>query len=272
MRLKTEQEKVKFIKDQASAWKDLGGKIKSVSDAENFLVNNTKNVIRAIQLRAEAMAIEQRNQKAYEDFFENDSRIVKQSKERHFKMGDAVDAKKWEAAGLTKPAAVDYGGVAVGEEEKMQKAQESLSQYVITSEAQLKQLNAYEHKLTVDARKKKQDENQKALDATLKQNEKWIQKVVKEQEDLAKKTPQIAVYPGAGAGPDEPKKTTKTTSKKEEEESLKGSLDALQKERATIQKYLEKGTQGKHGFKSVEEAQEKIRELDKQIEKTKFEI
>lgn len=54
--LKTTQEKNQFIKDNSAAFSELGVGIDSVSQAEDFFVNNTANVVKAMDLRAEAAA------------------------------------------------------------------------------------------------------------------------------------------------------------------------------------------------------------------------
>lgn len=55
-RLKTESEKNKWIKDNADAFKNLGLKVKSVSDAEKVLVKLAPQVISALKAVAEAEA------------------------------------------------------------------------------------------------------------------------------------------------------------------------------------------------------------------------
>ena len=54
--LKTEQQKVRWIKDNQKAFKDLGLSIHSVRDAENVFNNNTDSVVDAFQRRAKAAA------------------------------------------------------------------------------------------------------------------------------------------------------------------------------------------------------------------------
>lgn len=54
--LKTEQQKVRWIKDNQKAFKDLGLSINSVRDAENVFNNNTDSVVDAFQRRAKAAA------------------------------------------------------------------------------------------------------------------------------------------------------------------------------------------------------------------------
>lgn len=54
--LKSEHEKNKWIEDNKEAFKNLGVEINNVSDAENFLENQTSKVVQAFMLRAKAAA------------------------------------------------------------------------------------------------------------------------------------------------------------------------------------------------------------------------
>lgn len=54
--LRSAHEKNAFIKDNAAAFRDMGVGIRSVSDAEDFLVKNTSKVVSALTARAEAAA------------------------------------------------------------------------------------------------------------------------------------------------------------------------------------------------------------------------
>ena len=68
-KLKTELEKTKFIKDNASEFNKLGITIKNVADADNVFVNNTDKVVKALELRARAMALQNLTAKAYEEYY-----------------------------------------------------------------------------------------------------------------------------------------------------------------------------------------------------------
>lgn len=57
--------KQKYIKDNKKAFKELGVKIKGVKDAENLLVDNTGKFIKAMSLRAQAIAGQQTLQELY---------------------------------------------------------------------------------------------------------------------------------------------------------------------------------------------------------------
>lgn len=55
-RLKTELEKTQFIKKHVNDFKELGGSVKTVNDANDFLVKQTKQVEAALMARAKAAA------------------------------------------------------------------------------------------------------------------------------------------------------------------------------------------------------------------------
>lgn len=68
-RLKTEAEKTQWIKDNASAMDGLGLAVDGVTSADNIFVNNTAKVIKALELRAKAMALQELQMKAYEQYY-----------------------------------------------------------------------------------------------------------------------------------------------------------------------------------------------------------
>lgn len=57
--LSTEQEKIKWIKNNQAAFQELGLSINSVNDAENAMVKNSANVIKALMAVAEAAAYQE---------------------------------------------------------------------------------------------------------------------------------------------------------------------------------------------------------------------
>lgn len=65
--LKTTSEKVKWIKDNEDAFHSLGVEVNNVSDADNFLINNTSAVKKAFMQRAKAAALAAKAAKVYAD-------------------------------------------------------------------------------------------------------------------------------------------------------------------------------------------------------------
>lgn len=68
--LRTEQEKRKWLDENAKKFKTLGKNAKTVNDAEQFLVNNTDNVVAALKARAMALAAQELQQKEYQKYLE----------------------------------------------------------------------------------------------------------------------------------------------------------------------------------------------------------
>lgn len=64
--LKTTGEKVEWIKTNANAFRDLGLKVYDLKSAEDVFVNNTSNMVKALEARARAMAAQNMLVKSYE--------------------------------------------------------------------------------------------------------------------------------------------------------------------------------------------------------------
>lgn len=75
--LTTELQKTQFIKENQSAFSQLGLSVKSLADAENIFVKNTNKVVRAMTLRAQATALEKRITDAYAAYFTNEDKIYR---------------------------------------------------------------------------------------------------------------------------------------------------------------------------------------------------
>jgi hypothetical protein len=69
VKLKTEADKTQWIKDNASAMDSLGLAVDGVTAADNIFVTNTAKVIKALELRAKAMALQELQMKAYEEYY-----------------------------------------------------------------------------------------------------------------------------------------------------------------------------------------------------------
>lgn len=68
--LSTEQEKMDWIKNQKGEFDKLGISIGNITDAENVFVRNTEKMIKALQLRAQAAALEKLATEEYEDYYQ----------------------------------------------------------------------------------------------------------------------------------------------------------------------------------------------------------
>lgn len=67
--LKSEHEKNEWIKANQSAFNGLELAVNNVTDADNIFVNNTAKVVKALELRAKAMALQELQMKAYEEYY-----------------------------------------------------------------------------------------------------------------------------------------------------------------------------------------------------------
>jgi hypothetical protein len=68
-RLKDAAAKQEWIKQNASEFDNLELSVKNVTDADNVFVKNTKAVVDALQLRAKALALQEMQVKAYQEYY-----------------------------------------------------------------------------------------------------------------------------------------------------------------------------------------------------------
>lgn len=103
--LRTEHEKKQWIKDNKSAFEQLGLAIKSVNDADRAFIRQSAQVINALKLRAEASALQEIYQEKYKKKVQNDLNPTKANNRiRHnYKAGEEVSINSDIAkrAGLT---------------------------------------------------------------------------------------------------------------------------------------------------------------------------
>lgn len=89
--LKTEGEKIQWIKDNTSSFNELGLAINGIKDAEDAFVNNTQKFLQAIMARAKAAAASNQIVKVWEEYYES----VQQNTA---KAGDKVEWWEFERA------------------------------------------------------------------------------------------------------------------------------------------------------------------------------
>jgi len=92
--------KEKFVRDNQDAFHSLGFAVDNVTQAENFLVNNTGAVVSALMARAKAKAYEARLQKMTEDYIAEDEKLHTPIRYRSYKemVGRDVNALKTQDA------------------------------------------------------------------------------------------------------------------------------------------------------------------------------
>lgn len=86
-KLGTAHERAAWIRNNQSAFKDLGLSINSVADAENAFVRNTGRVVEALKRRAEATAYEGMLTDLYKQQYSLESRISKRNRETQERRG-----------------------------------------------------------------------------------------------------------------------------------------------------------------------------------------
>lgn len=120
-KLQTASEKQQWIKDNATEFDNLGLSVSNLTEADRVFVGNTKNVIKALELRAEALALQELQMKAYEEYYNQiinaDQTVAGGGYYHKFKAGTySTDAygnlpDEWKKAGVTmEEAGYEWGG------------------------------------------------------------------------------------------------------------------------------------------------------------------
>ena len=105
-KLSTQQEKSKWIKENTEKFKELGVSITNVNDADKILIKQSKDVIQAFKLRAEAAAEATRLQDLYVKRIEAETKARANASKNNFKAGDKVQQGDVERYGLQE--GIDY--------------------------------------------------------------------------------------------------------------------------------------------------------------------
>ena len=120
MKLNTQAEKTEWIKANQSALNGLELAVYNVKDADNVFINNTPKVIKSLELRAKAMALQELQTKAYEQYYKQvinaDNTVKGGGFYKNMKSGSYFTANgqmpdEWKKAGVTdKEANYQWGG------------------------------------------------------------------------------------------------------------------------------------------------------------------
>lgn len=120
MELKTQAEKTEWIKANQSALNGLELAVYNVKDADDVFINNTPKVIKSLELRAKAMALQELQTKAYEQYYKQvinaDNTVKGGGFYKKMKSGSYFTANgqmpdEWKKAGVTdKEANYQWGG------------------------------------------------------------------------------------------------------------------------------------------------------------------
>ena len=237
--LRTQAQKTEWIQKNASEFSKLGLKIRTVNDAEKIFNGNTGQVVRALQMRAQAMALEQKMLKAYEDYYTKDQELSTYNR-KVWKKGDEVPRETLEKAGL-KPNALSLSG-----DKK------------VYSQHEIDALNEYEAKKALQLNQEKRRLNKQTLDEE-------VAYITKKTDELSKKVPKGIASNFQLTG--EPDNTTKNTTKSSKEtEKAKTEIQKLEAEL----KKLEDARKDGFDTRPVVEYETQVRALKQQLADKKF--
>ena len=243
--LKSTVEKRQFVREHASDFQQLGLNIRDVIAADNAFVQNSDNVIRALELRAQAMALQNLQMNAYTKYFDELQKMdeLPEPKKNFYKAGDWVPKEDIINAKIDRPESLLTNGERID------------SQEIID------QINEYRYNKELATQRLIRDKRRMELQKELNFSKKKMKEIMDEQNKLVGNL----IAPG-NRNLKEPKdnKSTKTDTKTEKQKPLEGSIDALNEERQKLEKSLTDGTYTKAGT-TAEEVRAKIRQIDTEI-------
>lgn len=181
--LKSEHEKNEWIKANQSAFNGLELAVNNVTDADNIFVNNTAKVVKALELRAKAMALQELQMKAYEEYYKKvinaDNTVKGGGYYNPVKKGDVFGTANgelpddWKKAGVTiQEAGYKWGG-----------GQSGGGSFTPTPEA-IDKINAYRIQQARETNRTIHSDAQAMLNKTLNYTKKEIQLTEAELKEL----------------------------------------------------------------------------------------
>lgn len=209
--------KKQFIKENQSAFHDLGFSVNSVSDAESLLVKNTDKVVDALVRRAKAAAYEQQITEATQRYIEQTERnrgtVAGGGYYKRVNAGDIIATTTGlvpdELKGLRE--GVDY----------VVKSSQTLSKFIYTAAGAVKE-NAKRNREAADRLRKNNAEAKREYDQVVNNAVTNIKQLTEADRQFYKETG-IERY----TGPEEKDKTKKDTDDKEKEREKKLQKDIL---------------------------------------------
>ena len=245
--LKTAVEKRKFVRDHASDFQQLGLNINDVISADNAFVKNSDKVIRALELRAQAMALQNLQMNAYTKYFNEMQKIdeLPEPNKNFYKKGDWVKNSDIFGAGVRRSQASLTGGER------------------INSQKEIDKINRYKYRQEVRTQVNIRNRRQAELQKELNYSKNKMREIVEEQNKLVGNL----IAPGKSNVKKTESKNTTTKSdntKSGNQKPLTGSIDALNEERQKLEKSLTDGTYTKAGT-TAEDVRSKIRQIDTEI-------
>lgn len=227
-KLKTAAEKQQWIKDNATEFDNLGLSVSNLTEADRVFVGNTKNVIKALELRAEALALQELQMKAYEEYYNQiinaDQTVAGGGYYHKFKAGTySTDAygnlpDEWKKAGVTmEEAGYEWGGGQSG------------MGFLKPTQTAIDKINAYRIQQARSTNQRIHSEAQAQLDKTTDYVQK---KLALTEEEL--KTLNVLRAGGNNKGGSSGGNNTSSTAKNETDEYA----EQLQTRKGLYEKYL----------------------------------
>lgn len=235
VKLKTEADKQEWIKKNASEMDSLGLAVDGVTSADTVFIKNTANVVKALELRAKAMALQELQTKAYEEYYKKiidaDSTVAGGGYYHKFKAGTyTTDAygnlpDEWKKAGVTmEEAGYEWGGGQSG------------MGFLKPTQAAIDKINNYRIKAARATNKKIHDDAQTELDKTIKFTKENIEEAEKEISNLRVLKPGGSVGGTRGGGGGRSGKGNGAGASNKSETEI--YAEEIAKRKALYQKYL----------------------------------
>lgn len=191
-KLKDDHERNEWIKANASAFDDLQLSVSNVIDADNIFVKNTDNVVKALELRAKALALQALQTQAYENYYnaiiEADNSVAGGG--YYNKVNTNYTPTTTEIKGAKLTAGVDY---YVETKQTLPAADMEVANLYGTGTTQVvghlyqsgvDKLNAYRNQKAVETNQKIHEDAKNKLDETLDYSYKEIEQLQKQLDNL----------------------------------------------------------------------------------------
>lgn len=236
-----QNDKITWIKDNATAFNNLGLKINNVNDADQVFVTQSAKVIAALQARAKAEALEEKYKEEVIKAEEKKAEVVRKTAkegDRFFTVDGKVPELLKEAGLIEKELKYEWGG-----------GQSGAGTYILTQEATKKLQEYYDTQYDV------------AVKAADESTSYWENRMVEAANEAAKTAKEIE---GLITTP----KTSNSGSKISNTEDIfdSGSLRAAQKAVTKLQDKLNRMSPDNEAF---EETKKKLKDAEKIVEDIK---
>lgn len=152
--LKTTGEKTQWIKNNATEFANLGLKVTDLKSAEDVFVNNTNNMVAALEARARAMAAQNMLVKAYEKYYQDnmnaDNTVSGGGYYRRAKVGDTVDREEGKRSGIYNSNRSGYSNFRIQNQEEADKVNQQREAEARKRNTEAKEENTKQLKKSTD--------------------------------------------------------------------------------------------------------------------------